>query len=394
MGSIVIIGGCGHVGLPLGLAFAQAGRDVLALDLDVEKVARTSAGEMPFADQGADELLPKVLASGKFRCTADPEVIAEAEIVVTVIGTPLDEHLNPRFDVFDDMIEAEVSSLRDGQLIVMRSTVYPGTTERVAETLARGGAQVDVAFCPERVAEGVALEEIHSLPQIVAGCSPAAQERAEALFRLLTPEIIPMRPMAAELAKLFTNAWRYVQFATANQFFMIADQNGIDFNEVHAAMTKNYPRAENLPRAGFAAGPCLLKDTMQLAAFHGNAFFLGHAAMLINEGLPNYVVKRAGMRFDLRAITAGILGMTFKADSDDPRDSLSFKLKKILEAMCREVICTDPHLEGDWLTPLDETVERADLLFVGAPHREYCGVEFDKPTIDVWNVTTNGVSVL
>jgi UDP-N-acetyl-D-mannosaminuronic acid dehydrogenase len=394
MGSIVIIGGCGHVGLPLGLAFARAGRDVLAMDLDAEKVAQTAAGEMPFADKGADELLPEVLASGKFQCTTDPEVIADAEVVVTVIGTPLDEHLNPRFDVFRDMIDAEVSSLRDGQLIVMRSTVYPGTTERVAATLEREGIEVDVAFCPERVAEGLALEEIHSLPQIVAGCTPSAQQRAEELFRLLTPDIIPMRPMAAELAKLFTNAWRYVQFATANQFYMIANQNGIDFQEVHAAMTAKYPRAANLPRAGFAAGPCLLKDTMQLAAFHGNAFFLGHAAMLINEGLPNYVVKCAGQRFELRKMTAGILGMTFKADSDDPRDSLSFKLKKILESECEQVLCSDPHLSGDWLAPLGETLKRADVLFLGVPHSEYRDMEFEQPMIDIWNATSNGISVL
>ena len=293
MKSMVIIGGCGHVGLPLGLAFAQAGVDVVALDLDAEKAAQTNGGTMPFADRGADELLPEVLASGRFRCTTDPEVIADAEVVVTVIGTPLDEHLNPRFDVFSDLIEKERSMLRDGQLLILRSTVYPGSTERIDRDLARQGIKVDVANCPERVAEGRALEEIHSLPQIVAGCNESAQKRAEELFRLLTPRVIPMRPLGAELAKLFTNAWRYIQFATANQFLMIANENGVDFREIHAAITEDYPRAANLPRAGFAAGPCLLKDTMQLAAFHENQFFLGHAAMLVNEGLPNYLVKRA-----------------------------------------------------------------------------------------------------
>jgi len=392
--TIVIIGGCGHVGLPLGMAFAKAGRDVVALDLDAEKVAQTNDGRMPFSDRGADELLPEVLASGRFHCTTDPDVIGGGEVVVTVIGTPLDEHLNPRFDVFRDLIERERSMLRDGQLLVLRSTVYPGSTERIARRLAEQNLQVDVANCPERVAEGRALEEIHTLPQIVAGCSPSAQRRAEELFGLLAPRVIPMQPMAAELAKLFTNAWRYIQFATANQFLMIANESNVDFGVIHAAITDGYPRASGLPRAGFAAGPCLLKDTMQLAAFHQNQFFLGHAAMLVNEGLPNYLVKCARRHFDLPNSTVGVLGMTFKADSDDPRDSLSFKLRKILQAECREVVCSDPHLDEPWIRPLEEALERSDLIFLGAPHSEYRGIRIEKPLIDIWNLTSHGISIL
>ena len=297
-------------------------------------------------------------------------------------------------DVYQDLLAEDSSYLRSGQLLILRSTVYPGTTERVARALSEGKWEVDVAFCPERVAEGVALEEIASLPQIVAGCTEGAQARAEELFRLLTPDIIPLEPLAAELTKLYNNPWRYIQFATANQFLMIANENGIDFGEIHAAITADYPRASNLPRAGFAAGPCLLKDTMQLAAFHENQFFLGHAAMLVNEGLPNYLVKRARLRYDLPNSTVGVLGMTFKADSDDPRDSLSFKLRKILQAECKDVICADPFLDEPWICSLEDTVERCDLLFLGAPHTVYRDVDFEKPVIDIWNLTRNGISLL
>jgi UDP-N-acetyl-D-mannosaminuronic acid dehydrogenase len=257
MSDIVIIGGCGHVGLPLGLAFARAGKKVVALDLDREKVALASEGKMPFMDAGADELLPKVLADGTFRCTTDGKVIREAEVVITVIGTPLDSHLNPRFEVYADLLDQDRSHLRKGQLLVLRSTVYPGTTDRVARRLAESGAGVDVAFCPERVAEGVALEEITSLPQIVAGTSETSQSRAEALFRALTPDIVRMKPIGAELAKLYNNAWRYIQFAVANQFYMICNDQGVDFYDIHRAMTEKYPRAKGFPKAGFAAGPCL-----------------------------------------------------------------------------------------------------------------------------------------
>jgi UDP-N-acetyl-D-mannosaminuronic acid dehydrogenase len=397
MVDICIIGGCGHVGLPLGMAFAKAGKKVVAMDISEDAVAQASSGKMPFADEGADELLPQVLASGNFRATTDPSVISEADTVITVIGTPLDEHLNPRFEVYSDLLEQDSSHLRKGQLLILRSTVYPGTTDRVHRALE--GRGIDVAFCPERVAEGVALEEIHSLPQIVAGCGAEAQQRAEQLFRCLTPDIIPLPTLSAELTKLYNNTWRYVQFAVANQFYMIANDYGLDFYEIHHAMTEKYPRARGFPRAGFAAGPCLFKDTMQLSCFNNNALFLGHAAMLVNEGLPNYIVRRAAQRYDLRNMTVGVLGMTFKPDSDDPRDSLSFKLRKSLQIEAKEVLCTDPHLEShsgfDWLISLEDVVRRSDILFVGTPHREYRDYDFgDTPVIDIWNATTQGMTVL
>jgi UDP-N-acetyl-D-mannosaminuronic acid dehydrogenase len=395
MSDIVIIGGCGHVGLPLGLAFARAGKKVVALDLDREKVALASEGKMPFMDAGADELLPKVLADRTFSCTTDAKAIREADVVITVIGTPLDTHLNPRFEVYADLLEKDRSHLRKGQLLVLRSTVYPGTTDRVARRLAESGAGVDVAFCPERVAEGVALEEITSLPQIVAGTSETSQARAEALFRALTPDIVRMKPIGAELAKLYNNAWRYIQFAVANQFYMICNDQGVDFYEIHRAMTEKYPRAKGFPKAGFAAGPCLFKDTMQLSAFDNNAFFLGHSAMLVNEGLPSYLVRRAAARYDLPKMTAAILGMTFKADSDDPRDSLSYKLKKGLAVECKEVLCCDPFLHDDSVVPVEEALRRADIVFIGAPHTAWKTIDFGKkPVVDIWNATRGGSAVL
>jgi UDP-N-acetyl-D-mannosaminuronic acid dehydrogenase len=395
MSDIVIIGGCGHVGLPLGLAFAKAGKRVVALDRDKKKVDETNAGRMPFHDKGADDLLTEVLAKGSFRCSTDPNVISDAQVVITVIGTPLDEHLNPRLDVFRTLVGEYGAQLRAGQLLVLRSTIYPGTTSLVARSLADHGLDLDVVFCPERVAEGVALEEIHSLPQLVAGVNPSAQKRAEELFRLLTKRVIPMTPLAAELAKLYTNSWRYIQFAVANQFYMMANDYGVDFYDIHRAMTEDYPRTKGFPKAGFAAGPCLFKDTMQLSCFNQNAFFLGHAAMLVNEGLPNYIVRRASARWDLRSMTVAILGMTFKADSDDPRDSLSFKLRKGLEVEAREVICSDPFLKEPWIVPLDEAVQRASVLFIGAPHTAYRDFDFgSKPVVDIWNAIRQGAHVL
>ncbi len=211
------------------------------------------------------------------------------------------------------------------------------------ERLRRLNRDVLLAFCPERIAEGNAVEELIKLPQIVSGFEPEAVAAASQLFGLIAPELIELTPPEAELAKLFTNAWRYANFAVSNQFYMLAESRGLNSYRIHDAVTRNYPRMRSFAKAGFAAGPCLLKDTLQLAAFSQNNFFLGHAAMLINEGLPMFLVEQLRPR-DLASKRVAILGMAFKAESDDQRDSLSYKLKKLLEVEALEVLCTDPYV--------------------------------------------------
>jgi UDP-N-acetyl-D-mannosaminuronic acid dehydrogenase len=279
-------------------------------------------------------------------------------------------------------------------MVILRSTVFPGVTRTVESLFDRSGLQVDVAFCPERIAEGAAMKELHELPQIVASRTATGNERAARLFSSLTDSIVYLDPEEAELAKLFTNTWRYIKFATANQLYMIANDFGLDFERIRSALAEDYPRAADLPRAGFAAGPCLFKDTMQLAAFYNNNFSLGNAAMMINEGLPLYVVSRLSRVYDLPNLTVGILGMAFKGESDDTRSSLSYKLRRILEFEAKEVLITDPYVTtDDRLLPLDEVLERSDLLIIGAPHPEYRTVTTGKPVADVWNVMSAGVRV-
>ena len=195
----------------------------------------------------------------------------------------------------------------------------------------------------------------------------------------------------AELAKLFTNTWRYIRFATANQLFMMANDFGLDYERIRSGLTFEYPRASDLPGAGFAAGPCLLKDTMQLAAFNNNNFVLGHAAMMVNEGLPLYVVSRLEKAYPLSTMTVGLLGMSFKAESDDIRSSLSYKLKRLLRFKSKEVLCTDPYVTVDsQLSPLEEVLERSDLLILSTPHSAYKGLRVDVPFIDIWGTLGNG----
>jgi UDP-N-acetyl-D-mannosaminuronic acid dehydrogenase len=264
----------------------------------------------------------------------------------------------------------------------------------VEKTIASLGVQVDVAFCPERIAEGKAMTELFELPQIVSARSAPVRGRAGRLFSLLTDSIVELTPEEAELAKLFTNVWRYIKFAAANQFYMMANDRGLDFERIRQGLTQGYPRAADMPAAGFAAGPCLFKDTMQLAAFNNNNFTLGHTAMTINEGLPLYVVHRLEQKYDLSTMTVGILGMAFKGGSDDTRSSLSYKLKRILEFKADEVLCADPYVTDDPnLLPQDEVIARSDLLVVATPHPQYRGLVTGKPVADIWNVLGAGVRV-
>jgi UDP-N-acetyl-D-mannosaminuronic acid dehydrogenase len=391
---VVVIGGCGHVGLPLALAFADRGARVGIYDVSETAVATVNSGRMPFAEPGAEEVLGRVLAAGRLEASVDPAMVGSAEYVVVVIGTPVDEHLNPDQTAILKALGGCAGYLRDGQLLVLRSTVFPGVTALVEKMIAGLGLQIEVAFCPERIAEGKAMTELFELPQIISSRTPAGTDRARSLFGRLTSKLVVMSPEEAELAKLFTNVWRYIKFATANQLYMMANEWGLDFERIRQGLAEDYPRAADMPAAGFAAGPCLFKDTMQLAAFNHNNFPLGHAAMAVNEGLPLYLVHRLEQRFDLASMTVGILGMAFKAGSDDTRSSLSYKLKRILAFKADAVLCTDPYVTTDpGLLPLDEVLAKSDLLVIAAPHPEYRGLVIDKPVADIWDALGQGVRV-
>jgi UDP-N-acetyl-D-mannosaminuronic acid dehydrogenase len=385
--SVVIVGGCGHVGLPLGLALAQAGVQTTALDLDAVKVQLVMSGKMPFLEPGTTELLASVLATGLFSATTDPTSITEADTIIVVIGTPVDEHLNPEPDAVVHAIDDCLPFMQDGQLMILRSTIFPGVTNKIEKHLAKSGKNLDLSFCPERIAEGFALEELSSLPQVIGARTESAFTRSEELFAQLGAEPVRVTPEEAELAKLFTNSWRYIKFAIANQFYVMATNAGVDYENVRHAITHNYPRAKDLPRAGFAAGPCLLKDTMQLAAFSNNAFHLGHSAMLVNEGLPLFLVEQMEKEHDLSTLTVGILGMAFKGDSDDPRSSLSYKLRRILRFRAQEVLCADPHMfEDPSFVSQEELLEKCDVVVIGAPHSAYKNLEITKPLFDIWKI--------
>lgn len=388
---LTVVGGAGHVGIPLVLSFAAKGLTVNVNDLNLDNLAALKAGRLPFIEYGAEDLLCAALRDNKLIFTSTPGDISKSGPVIVTIGTPVDEFLNPERRVILDCIDGLLPHLSDEQLIVLRSTLYPGTTESISAHLKRKKRNLSVAFCPERIVQGYGIEELSRMPQIVSGTTPQATEQATALFRIISPEIVTLDPIEAEFAKLFGNAYRYIEFAVTNQFYLIAQSAGLDYQRILKAMKYNYPRAKNIPKPGYAAGPCLMKDTMQLTAFARNEFTLGNAAMLVNEGLPLHVIGDLRRRYDLGKMTVGLLGMAFKSEIDDVRASLSYKFKKILNGFAHEVLTTDPFVTIDPdLLPLDEVIARSDILILCTPHNSYRSVDLKgKPVVDVWGLLEN-----
>jgi len=385
---ICIVGGAGHVGLPLALVFADKAQRVLIYDVNAASLELIQGGAMPFTEQGAEPLLSAALNNGRLSLSADARDVARARHVIVAVGTPVDEYLNPKLRALLDLFKSLRPHLNPDQTIIIRSTVFPRTCRQVLRELSKDGNAWHVAYCPERIAQGYAVRELRDLPQIVAGCTAEAAARASALFGLIAPKIVPLEIEEAELAKLFSNAWRYIQFAAANQFYMVAESIGLDFNRVRQAMLDGYGRAVSLPGPGFAAGPCLLKDTMQLAAFNHNNFPLGHAAMGINEGLPNFIVDSVARRHDLEKTRIGILGMAFKADVDDIRDSLSYKLGKVLRFHGAEVLYSDEFVSDPTFVSKEELVRSSDVVIVGVGHSAYrtLVVPAHVDLVDLWGV--------
>lgn len=389
---VIIIGGFGHVGLPLGIVLADCGLKTLLLDINTALRPTIEAGKMPFIEYDSEPILQRVI--GKKLFVADGmQDVARAKTIIVTIGTPVDEYLSPKtrpmFDLFDQIL----SHLQDDQCVVLRSTVTPGMSTSLVEYVAKKGKTLHLAYCPERIVQGYAIRELTQLPQVISGSTPKAIRTAKEVFEALGVETIEVGLAEAEMTKLYLNAWRYIQFAVGNQFYLMAQEKGLDYRQIYHAMTHHYERGKGIPRPGFAAGPCLLKDTMQLAAAGQNQFLLGYAAMMVNEGLPGMVVDRLCRErgIELYGKTVGILGMAFKADIDDTRDSLSFKLRKILRFHGADVVCSDEFVQDGAFVSKEKLVDACDIIIIGVPHKAYAELRIPKEKIvmDIWGILSS-----
>ena len=384
---ISIIGGLGHVGLPLGLVLASKGFDVNLIDINIKNAKLVLSGKMPFTEYGSEKILKKVLKNKKLSISSSLKNISVSETVIIAVGTPLDQYNNPDIEEIMLPIKKIKKYLKDDQLIVIRSSVFPGTCDNIYSYLYKE-VKIHISYCPERIKQGYAIEELSKLPQIVSGYSEEAITRSSNIFSKITKKIIKSSVKEAEIIKLFTNSYRYIQFAMANQFYMMCEDNDLSYDKIRSMMSESYKRVSDLPSAGLAAGPCLLKDTMQLSAFYKHNFPLGYSSMLVNEGLPNFIISKIQKKMKIESMKIGLLGMAFKADVDDVRDSLSFKFKKELSFRKAIVFCSDRFIPNR-KEFLDEKklIDKCDLLIICAPHTAYKTLDFNgKIVIDIWNI--------
>ncbi|MDJ0787731.1 MAG: nucleotide sugar dehydrogenase [Myxococcota bacterium] len=391
--SVAVIG-LGRVGLPLAVLLQTLGFRVVGVDVDADRVAALHEGRFPFMEKGGEDQLAKALELG-FEATTDVSRTADVDAIVLTLGTPVDEHMNPDFTQIQAVLAALERHLKPGQLLVLRSTLAPGTTELVGRLLEshtglRVGEDLFLAFCPERIAEGNSFEEIREIPQIVGGTDPESTARASALFARFCAEVFPTDPVSAELAKLYCNMYRYIDFAIANEFMMIAQHHGAEIHEVVRLVNDGYRRS-GLKSPGLTSGPCLYKDGFFLTN-HLPFGELISTSWKINETVPAFLIDLVKEQRSLEGLTAGILGLSFKRNIDDTRNSLAYKLKKLLWMENCQILMHDPFVESD---ELDRVLAESDVLFVTMNHDFYRTkigelLARAKPgalVCDVWNIT-------
>jgi len=385
---ISIVGGAGRVGLPLALVLAENNHSIKIIDTDLHKNKLINSRLMPFEEPETQQILSN-LSEESLIASESLDLMRESEVCILIIGTPVLPGGVPSAATLLKLIKELTPYLLRVKILILRSTVFPGVSREISEFFASINLDIEVTFCPERLVEGKAISEIKSLPQIIGALNEKAFELASTVFKPFSTEIIRTTLEEAELIKLFANSYRYLNFAISNQFFEICIENNINWENVWNALQHNYPRAASLPRPGFAAGPCLVKDTQQLNYFYQNKFNLGKVALEVNEGLPDFIVGRLRQFNDLSEKTVGILGMTFKGEIDDFRDSLSFRLKSLLNREAKEVLCSDVKLQKDYFITTNNLIEKSDIIIIATPHSAYRKLVINKPLIDIWRITKN-----
>jgi UDP-N-acetyl-D-mannosaminuronic acid dehydrogenase len=394
----VAVVGLGRVGLPLALAFADRGLEVIGIERQAAVLEQLAAGHMPFHETGTQELLERVLKAGRFESTRAVQDAARADHIVLTLGTPAHVHIEIDMSQIRQAIDDLLPVLREGQSVILRSTVAPGTTDWVAGYIEqrrgfRLGEDLFVAHVPERIAENHFLEEIATLPCIVGGVGEGSGARAAAPFEVFGTEIVQTTPVQAELAKIWTNILRYAQFALPNLLMMEAEQYGANVFEVIELINRDYPRGGIAP-PGLTSGACLRKD-FAFSEERSSAPGMLLAVSRVHETVPLFLVKGLKSRLggSLRDRKVAVLGLTFKRDSDDVRDSLSFKLVRLLERELAHVARHDPHVPAE-SEPLDAALDGADAVVVATNHSDFEGLlgQLADGTllVDPWNVTGAG----
>jgi len=391
----VAIIGTGRVGLPLCLFVANAGYKVYGIDVNTDLISTIKSGKMPFMEEGGLALLRKHL-NKNFIPTGDFSVSEKCQYLILTLGTPVDEGMNPSYDQINSALDSLRKYLNPGQTLILRSTVSPGTTEYIENYLnkisnLKVGENFYLAFCPERIAEGKAINELREIPQIVGGTDKKSTKKAVDFFESLKIKCLPSDCLSAELAKLFTNMYRYISFAIANEFMVIAHQYYRDIYHIVDLVNRDYKRG-GLAVPGLTAGPCLYKDGFFLINDLPFADLIS-TSWKVNESIPLFLIRKVRERMKLKDKKAVVLGLAFKANIDDTRESLSHKTRKALEREGADVYLHDPFVKG-YDGDVYEILKEADLIFIATNHNQYRQLDLNKVVkiakkrciiCDIWN---------
>jgi UDP-N-acetyl-D-mannosaminuronic acid dehydrogenase len=395
MTASVSVVGLGRVGLPLALSFAARGLQVIGVERQPVVLDQVAGGRMPFNESGTQELLERVLAEGRLELSSIATDAARADHIVLTLGTPAHVHIEIDVSQIRQALDDLLPVLREGHSLILRSTVAPGTTEWVAGYIEqrrgfRVGEDLFVSHVPERIAQNHFLEEIATLPCIVGGVGEGSAARAAKLFDVFGTEIVGTTPVQAELAKIWTNILRYTQFALPNLLMMESEQYGANVFEVIDLINHDYPRG-GMAVPGLTAGACLRKD-FTFSEERSNAPGMLLAVSRVHESVPLFLVNGLKERLggSIRDRKVAVLGLTFKRDSDDLRDSLSYKLIRLLERELADVARHDPHAPEE-SEPLETALENADAVVLATNHSAFRHIGRDLPQgallVDPWNVT-------
>ncbi len=384
---ISIIGGAGHVGFPLGLIFSSKDFSVNLIDNNLTNTKKINSGKSPFLEDGANTLLKKMLKKKRIIATNDLKNVLETKFIIICIGTPIDSNLSPEIKNFLNFFKHLKKYLKKDHQIIIRSSVYPGICEKVYEIIK--DKNKNLSYCPERIVQGKSIKELPNISQLVSGKNNQSIQESANLFKKICKKIIRVKIIEAELIKLFSNAYRYVHFAISNQFYMICRDQDLNFFKIREIMKDGYKRNAHIPMSGFTAGPCLLKDTMQLSSFYNKKFSLGHAAMNVNEDMPKFIYDDLHKNHNLKGKTIGLLGLTFKADCDDIRDSLAMKLLKFLKRKKIKTFYSDEYYSLPGSITKKELIKKSDIIIISTPHSAYKNIKISKKKIliDIWGHT-------
>ena len=387
--NISVIGGAGHIGLPLALAFTEKKFNVHLIDKNKKNLNLIKSNKMPFLEFGAEKSLSKALKKKSLFFETNLENLSISKFIIICIGTPINSKLKPNQKDFFKLILKIKKYIKKNQIIIIRSSVFPGTIDKIKKILKNKNN--NIVYCPERIVQSKSLIELPKLPQIIAAENKKVFLETKKLFQKITAKIINTTVLEAELIKLYSNANRYINFAIANQLFTICHIHNLNFDRVRNIMQDGYARNLNLARAGLTSGPCLLKDTMQLRSFCNNNFELGTAAMKINEKIPDLIIQKIKKYKNFKKKTIGLLGLAFKGETDDIRDSLSIKLLKKLKKLKLKVLQSDEFYKNKNNISLKELISKSNIIIIGAPHKKYSKIKIpkNKKIINIWGTQYN-----